>query len=220
MITGIFQSKGGVGKTTTSIVLAELLPDVLLIDASQDSNLTAFFQVPTGIRKNNIYSLLFEKKKPEDCIYKSNGKAIIPASIKTADDSKFKGIDLSKKLNALPYSNIIIDTQPNFGAFNRACIAFSDVIIMPVNNLWAAESALILNNNIKQIKKDVKVYILPTMIKRNKITREIFKFTSDKGVNILPGIRYNSKAENISFHGKLDNNKLIKDYKKAMEGII
>lgn len=219
MVICTANTKGGVGKTTSAIALAELLKNVLLIDASQDSNLTAYYQVPEDARKNNLYSLLFEKKKVKDCIYSN----IIPASIKTADDYKLSADVIKKKLVNLPFPNVIIDTQPNFGSLTRAMIEFSNIVIIPVDmDLWSAESGLILAGNISKIKKEIKIYILPTKYRNNKISKQVISFIqkNSKDNFVLTPINYNKKTSQISMEGRLDNKKLLRDYKKAMEGII
>lgn len=202
MIICTANTKGGVGKTTSAIALAELLKNVLLIDASQDSNLTAYYQVPTDARQNNLYSLLFEKKKLKDCIYSN----IIPASIKTADDYKLNPDILKKKLVNIPFPNVIIDTQPNFGNLTRAMIEFSNIVIIPVDmDLWSAESGLILAGNIAKIRKEIKVYILPTKYRNNKISKQVLTFIRKNSNNNFILSPINCQVVNI-FYAMLTNN--------------
>lgn len=218
--------KGGVSKTTTSIVLSSILDDVLLIDGTQDTSLTSYYQVPAEARNKNICSILFDKKKITECIYNSNGTNIIPGSIRTADDTLFQNIDLTKKIGPLPYKYVIIDSQPSLAAFTRTLINFADVIIIPTTlNLYSVELSRDMAANARNIKPGIKIYILPTIITllsyilppRRK-TRKILNIYS-QGATMLPDIRYSYDASTIDLYGRIRSKRLLNNYRKAFRGV-
>lgn len=157
----IINNKGGVGKTTTTLVLAEVLAyldkKVLVIDLDGQSNtsltLHSYVQeseasingrvAPT---QENIFEVFVDrirdKEKLLKLVYKTNirGVDIIPSS------GRFKNIEknleecyrspfiLSKALKAIKYEYdyIIIDNSPAMNFFTLNSIVASDLIITPV----------------------------------------------------------------------------------------
>lgn len=225
-IISFVNSKGGVGKTTSAICLS-MSPKIadkktLLIDASQDANLSAYHQATD--KKNNLFSFIFGKSKDKFQFKTINtGIDLIPASIKTADDYLFKDNDvLEKKLAPLPYSIILIDTQPTFGNLTRACIMASTHVIIPVSfDLWDIESASVIAGNIMQMKKDVQIYILPTKFKKfNYRSKRILKLIHDLKFEVLNPINFYRKASDISYYGKVTDKKIIKNYEESFKGLL
>lgn len=157
----IVNNKGGVGKTTTTLVLAELLAylnkKVLVIDLDGQSNTTltlhsyvqeseASINGRVAPIQENIFEVFVdrirEKEKLSKLIYKTNinGVDIIPSS------SRFKNIEknleecyrspfiLAKAIKVIrdDYDYIIIDNSPAMNFFTLNSIVASDLIITPV----------------------------------------------------------------------------------------
>lgn len=214
MVISFINTKGGVGKTTSAIALSEIAGDgVLMVDASQESNLTAFYQVDPSIsKKHNIESWI--RKGDEKAVVSVNGRHIIPATLQTAADS-LRLVDLPD------YPVTIIDTQPTLSNFVRSIAKLSDVIVIPCDmDLYSIESAGMVSNVLGGDGK--KIYALPTKFRRlNSIDRKLLKIMADKlRVEVLPPIRFSRSANKISFDGKFNNKSLLSDYRKSFGGVL
>lgn len=158
----IINNKGGVGKTTTTIILAELLAylgkRVLCVDLDGQSNLSlalhayvedspAVIQHRIRAEKENVTELFLERYRTKEevfpLIYSTNLRNvdIIPSS------KRFKNIDadvvrnpgnnnilLKKALKALEdmYDYILIDNAPANNILTVNSILASDYILVPV----------------------------------------------------------------------------------------
>ncbi len=139
----IFNNKGGVGKTTACINIADALCNrdykVLVVDMDPQSNTTSTFNVETDgkctitdiLSKNSTYSLA-------DGIVSTEMGDIIPS------DYNLNGIEdgiggarlmvLKQKLQEVndKYDFCIIDTPPNIGNFTLAALLSADEYILPI----------------------------------------------------------------------------------------
>lgn len=213
MIISLINTKGGVGKTTTAIALSEIAGEnTLLVDASQESNLTAFCRVdPATARKHNIETWI--RKADKHAVVHVNGKRIIPATVQTAADTL--------RLHDLPqYPLTIIDTQPTLSGFVRSIAKLSDAIIIPCDmDLYSVESAKMV---MTQVGDGKRVWILPTKYRRlNRVDRALLKLMREKlDGQVLRPIRYDTRANQISFTGEFCNAGLLSDYRKSFNGVI
>lgn len=179
LTVAVYNNKGGVGKTTTTVNLAGILTwvgkKVLIVDFDpnqQDlSNSLGIkleeecvYQALTDKNKSlkdAIKSYSFSLKKPE-----SNLKFdIIPADRKlaTTDESELRNYlslnTLHRKLDALRrhYDYILIDSPPNWRIFSQLAVYASDVVLIPTkhNNLFSLENAAIsISKFIPEIKAE------------------------------------------------------------------
>lgn len=145
--------KGGVGKTTTAVNVAEILGEhgkrVLLIDADPQANLTSFLLPKQEL--NTIKAVMDGMADdPYDVIYETgiDNVDLIPADIDLirADIASICSgarveciLDLLQVLDedaeageALPYDYCIIDCPPSFTAASVAAIYAADDIVIPV----------------------------------------------------------------------------------------
>jgi cellulose biosynthesis protein BcsQ len=153
MIITVFNNKGGVGKTTTTINLAASLNKlgyrILLIDMDAQANLTMGLGIDPledieRQGKKDIVDLLIEPKITLDSvIYKKRWNDIqldvVPSHIRLSDKESILlqtfDIDnvLAKKLKKYKdnYDYIFIDPPPSFGKVNSISLMASDAVLIP-----------------------------------------------------------------------------------------
>lgn len=179
LTVAVYNNKGGVGKTTTTVNLAAVLTlkgkKVLIVDFDPNQkDLTNSLAVKPG--KETFYSYLEDKKNkvnPDDVIQPfitkntKTGKSfqfeIIPVddTLASQDDNQLRqnfGIRrLHKILNnhKSDYDYILIDSPPNWRFFSQSAIYASDVVLIPTkhNNIFSIENAALA---IKQFIPEVQ----------------------------------------------------------------
>ncbi len=145
-IIGITNQKGGVGKTTTAINLAQALAlsghKVLVIDLDPQGNATQGLGVPLEAINLSIADLLRDKSiTPEQVIYRGDGLDLIPATpVLSRVEREMVGITnselrLAHRLRNLQsdYSAILLDTPPTFGPLMNSALNAATGLIVPVD---------------------------------------------------------------------------------------
>jgi cellulose biosynthesis protein BcsQ len=194
----VYNNKGGVGKTTTTVNLAAILTilgkKVLAIDFDPNQqDLTSYLGLPLSEgavlealveRGVDIQNTAYPYKFP---VRNSNIELrfdVIPADKKLVDASddvlnkRLKRTMLHRKLESArqEYDYILIDSPPNWRFFSQMAVYAADVILIPTkhNNLFSLENAATaIKKFIPEVqteKGDGSPIALPIFFNGEKIT--------------------------------------------------
>jgi len=154
MIISIYNIKGGVGKTSTSINLASIAAKkgkTLLLDLDTQGASSYFFNKKT--KKRNIF------KKPTQKIIKSTqyeNLDLIPTDTKLENyKNELKSLIENIKSS---YNFIIIDAPANLTSLTRDILKYSDIILVPI--LPNILSLRTYNQILKtKLAKNIKLFV-------------------------------------------------------------
>ncbi|RBP36685.1 ParA family protein [Garciella nitratireducens] len=167
-IIAVFNQKGGVGKTTSTINLAASLGNlgkkILVLDIDPQGNATSGLGVDKNSTKYTIYEILIEEADAKKAIIKTSFKNlfVLPSSVDLAGaEIELTSINnreliLKKGIATIreEFDYIFIDCPPSLGLLTINALAASDSVLIPIQcEYYALEGVSMLMNTIQLVKK-------------------------------------------------------------------
>jgi len=163
MIISITNQKGGVGKTTTAVNMADGLAKlgykVLAIDLDSQASLSLALKVSN--QEKTIINVLKKEISAKEAIHSTENLDVIPSNIllSSADlELNMTGREYLLKEAILPIKNeydfIIFDTPPALSILTINALAAADKLVIPMNaELFSIEGMGQLSSHIANIRK-------------------------------------------------------------------
>ena len=163
----VANQKGGVGKTTTSICLAQELrtrgKKVLFIDTDAQCNSTAFYEAKTKNNEATLVDILCGDIPAKDCIQSTEKGDIIPSdkllsdaeNMVKVDERRFIHLKRSIKSVDESYDYIVIDTPPAIGVSLKNVLAMVQFVVIPVEESgWSLEGLMDFANALELAREN------------------------------------------------------------------
>lgn len=195
-ILALFNQKGGVGKTTSTINigagLVRLGKEVLLIDFDPQASLTYSLGIEAHELKNTIYQVLRQEVLPQEALICKDGITLLPASIELSafevdsvdkTQQKFMLKNIIPQLNEFEY--VVIDCPPSLGLLTLNVMAAADQVLIPVQTEFLALHGLSqLIDTFTLITKKINPHlklggIIATRYNRRKINKDVITCLQD-----------------------------------------
>lgn len=167
-VISVFNQKGGVGKTTTSINLSAYLASfgkkILLVDIDPQGNTTSGLGVDKEKLEYSMYDILMGEN-PNDALVEINENLfLLPSNVDLAgaeieltskDNRESK---LKEALNKIKdnFDYIFIDCPPSLGLLSINSLTASDSVLIPIQcEFYALEGVGQLMNTIQLVKRSL-----------------------------------------------------------------
>lgn len=166
----VFNQKGGVGKTTTTLNLAALLArrgrPPLVLDLDPQAHLTSISGAAVSDGRDSLYAFYQESRQLAELVRNGGGWSVIPSHLDLSKvDSQFgKGPQALNRLNAgIVRENlnterpILMDACPLLGVLSLNGIFACDRILIPISaDYLAINGALQVDRTLRALERVLK----------------------------------------------------------------
>jgi chromosome partitioning protein len=235
-IISLVNQKGGVGKTTTAVNLAQYLSEkgriVLLVDLDPQANATSGVGISKNESQTGVYDILIKKIFPEKAILSAQSVNfdVLPSSIDLSGapieltnlpNREYRLFDALKNIRE-HYDYIIIDSPPSLDLLTINGLVASNEIIIPVQcEYYSLEGLSRLLETVSLIKEGLNSSlaimgaVLTMYDKRNKLSRQVLKEVKDN----FPGRVFSSVIpRNVRLSEAPSFGKTILNFAKLSKG--
>ncbi len=197
-IISIFNQKGGVGKTTTTINLSAYLAmkgkKILVVDMDPQGNTTSGLGIEKNTLEYSTYDLLLGDTDVKDIIIPVptvKNLSLIPSNIELAgadiqlvalDDREKALVSRLDELKSLNFDFIFIDCPPSLGLLSINALTASNSVIIPVQSEYFAMEGIgqlmdTINRVNKGLNRDLKIegVLLSMYDPRKNLNMEVAK---------------------------------------------
>jgi chromosome partitioning protein len=232
----VINQKGGVGKTTTCVNLADALvregKTVLVMDLDPQGNCTDCFSVTQDEIEKTIYEVLIEDEPIENVAIKlKDGLYLVPSTMHMSDGERilssknYRETYLKKAIAKMQVDLdfIILDCPPSLNTISLNALSAADEVLITLQAEYLAAFGLTqLSATIDEVKENINpnlsvLGILITMFdSRLAISKEIVADLSER----FPGLKvFQSKIRrNVALADASAQGKTIFDYKPRSPG--
>lgn len=241
----VTNQRGGVGKTTTAINVAEITASVglstLLIDADPQGSIATVLGLSP---RHYLYDFLIGGVVFEDCLVKPRENLHIMCSNRRTAQAEAiltgmlaREMVFSNLFSAVDgdYDLVIIDVSPSITQIQTCAMVYTKTLLVPVAmdilSFQGAGASIETAKSLNQLlKMDIRTLaLLPVMVHRRMVMTELVmrgleELSAEQSIPLLPAIRTDTcvpkAARSQKFLSDFDNTgKAYEDYREACRAL-
>jgi len=211
----IFNQKGGVAKTTTTInlgwALIEQKQKVLMIDWDPQGHLSKAMQIDEELIKSTMYDVLHGADIYKAILTDNEYFYFLPCDINLSaadDELKNKQYTLQKLLEGIQadFDYILIDCPPSLGSLSINALCASDGVLVPMQTDYLAwcgfELLMSTFNKVKKFNPRLEILgILATMHTGTRHSKEMLQVIQSTGKAFESVISHSVKFKDCTVEG-------------------